>query len=345
MLRSLALEGDDGTAVWLAPRQDVAAGLMTMSGANQAFGDGCLGVALFLAALARVTGAPFAASLAGQAARPPEMNARYRSLVAPRLGVVEGLGGQVWGYTAIARVGGPEWCLDAAADAFTTGIGHLNATEWTVADGLAGLLLGGLALRARAPELVALDALDALAGRVAALATAAVAPEAGLLTGLTGAGLALARAAIALDAPALRGTAFAALAAEGEAADGIGWGRGAAGRLLARQAAMKLLDGGRWLAAMNRADVSAVAGADAPGCDGLWRGGAGLLPAMASVDRRRAVDMARQLGARAVAGRLAPVAPALPDVAFPGLLNGVAGIGYALLRTVDASLPDLHLFG
>jgi hypothetical protein len=318
---------------------------MTMTGGNQAFGEGRLGIVLFLAALARVSGVPFAACLAGQAAQPPELKARYRSLVAPRLGVVEGLGGQVWGYSALARVGGPDWCLDAAADAFNTGIGQLNATEWTVADGLAGLLLGGLALRARAPALVALDSLDALAHRVAALAASAVAAEAGLLTGLTGAGLALARAAVALDAPALRGAAWAALAAEGEAGDGIGWGRGAAGRFLARQAAMKLLEGGHSLATMQCADASAVAEAGAPGCDGLWRGGAGLLPAMASVDPQRAVDMQRRLCARAAADRLAPVAPALPGVAFPGLLNGLAGIGYTLLRTVDASLPDLHLLG
>ena len=325
MLRDVAVAGDEGDLAWLCPQHDTEDGYLALAGFNLTMLDGTLGIALFLAALARIAPAPGTVALrdgALAALRPnPAATGQHRSLAAPRLGLVNGLGGEVWGFTALARLGGPAWCLEAAATSARTILSKAVRPEWSLATGTSGALAGLLALHAAAPDLLVAAELRPFAECVASQVAAEPATVAGLMTGRTGAGLVLLRAAERLDVLSLRRAGQSAQQA-GDA-HGAGWGEGAAGVAHAR---------GQPLAPTER---EVLLGAD----DSLWRGKAGLLAIEPGNDA-----LARALAGHAVARTLCPVRPKLPGVVMPGLMNGVAGVGYALLRHHDLTLPDLTLF-
>jgi hypothetical protein len=348
VLAGQAVTGVSGDLVWLCPSHDPQGNFVTLSGFNPELGEGCLGIALFLTALARACGGEDAerlrdGALAALRPRGPAtaaVSGGYASLAAPPPGLLDGLAGRCWGWAAIHRLGGPSWCLDAAGAAWREAMAQPPGAAWAVADGACGLLLAGIALRGVAPALVTEDALAALARRAADLVAGALPlAEPGLLLGLAGAGRALAQAAAQLGLPEAARTARAALLAPWSRAGGTGWGRGAAGRVLGLRAALVWLGRDDELAGRLATEVDWLRAAPTPGWDSLWDGAAGVLEA--DPGPARLADLA----GRAAAWRLRPVAPAIPGGEFPGLGHGLAGIGYALLRQSDPSLPDLLGFG
>ena len=323
-LRATAVVGQDGSLTWHCPRHDVRLGAMELLGFNFGLADGTLGIALFLAALAEVQ--PMPETLAWRdgalaALRPSGQPAVHTSLVMPLPGLLEGLGGEAWGHAALARLGAPAWCAEVAF-ARAERLPGLEAADASLATGLAGGLLACLAVHRLDPARLPVAALCPLAQRLATASGEAV--DSGLMTGRAGVALALRRAArmgLAI-APVEVPPATAELAAGG-------WGRGALGVALARS---EPPDG---------AMITAAAQAG----DGLWRGRAGLLMALNATGQwEAAAALAGQLAGLACAGMLRPVLPSLPGVVMPGLSNGEAGIGYALLRHLRPDLPDFALF-
>ncbi|WP_439594926.1 DUF4135 domain-containing protein [Falsiroseomonas sp.] len=323
-LRGTAVAGHDGSLTWHCPRHDVRLGAMELLGFNFSLADGTLGIAVFLAALAAVQ--PSAETLAWRdgalaALRPTGLPPAQTSLAEPQPGLLEGIGGEAWGHAALARLGGPAWCADRA-QAQAGRLLDLQAREPSLGTGLAGAVLAVLAVHRLDPARLALAALAPLLRRLES--RSAEVDDAGLVTGRAGIALALRRAARAgLEVASPAGPPM------GSAPVGGGWGRGALGVALAQGAPPD--------AAMVNAAVA--------GGDGLWRGRAGLLMALdATGQKRAAAALAGELAGQACAGALRPVLPALPGVVMPGLCNGVAGIGYALLRHLRPDLPDLALF-
>ncbi len=326
VLARQAITGLSGDLIWLCPSHDPQGNFVTLSGFNPELGEGCLGIALFLTALARAGGGAEAARLRDGALatlRPSAaVSGGYASLAATPPGLLDGLAGRCWGWAAIHRLGGPSWCLDAAGAAWREAMAQPPGVAWAVADGACGLLLAGMALRAMAPPLVTEDALAALARRAVDLVAGALPlAEPGLLLGLAGAGRALAQAAAQLGLPEAAHMARAALLAPWSRAGGTGWGRGAAGRVLGLRAALAWLGPDDELAGRLAAEADWLRAAPMPDWDSLWDGAAGVLEA--DPCPARLADLA----GRAVAGRLRPVAPAIPGGDFPGLGHGLAGIG------------------
>jgi hypothetical protein len=350
LLGELTVRGVADDLAWFSPTHRVKEGYMSLTGLSLGLGDGCLGIAVFLAALARVTGeAQFEALRDGalKALRPAEDAGTYHSLAAPALGITDGLSGHAWGMAALVRLGAPVWCAEAAAKSIRTGLG-VGEESPALVDGTGALLLAALALDGAAPGLLESSVLRNLADRVAtAVRTAAAgAAKGGLVAGLTGAGhaLVLAAARFGPHCEALRDAAVAALAIpvpEGAA----GWGRGASGRLLALVAAAETLPDEPRLAAMREAAVASIRSCPLPPHDGVWNGRAGMIAALSAAgDTTLASTLAGALAAHAVTGTLQTVVPTLPGVVLPGLLNGIAGVGYVLLRQEAPDLPDLLLF-
>jgi hypothetical protein len=333
---------------WLCPSHRVEAGFVSMTGVNHGLGDGTLGIALFLTALARVTQDPADQAMrnGALAALRPVGTPDYRSLAPPPAGLLNGHGGQVWGWAAIARLGGPSWCLDAAADGLQKALAAPPGGPWALHDGAAGLLQGGLALLDVAPSAVAAPAAlrqlaTHLAQRVRVAMQVGDAPR-GLMDGLAGAGHALALASARLDMPELRRIALGTLCAPPGEQMALGFGRGAAGRLLALRDAARLLPGEAVLEDSLAAAMQTMARAEAMSVDGVWNGHAGLLDAWDLAGAPgTATAQAGGLAARAVADALRTVVPVLPSVAMPGLMNGVSGVGLALLRRHQPDLPLL----
>lgn len=323
-LRATAVVGHDGSLTWHCPRHDVKLGAMELLGFNFGLADGTLGIAVFLAALAAVHPTP--QTLAWRdgalvALRPSGLPATQTSLADPRLGMLEGLGGEAWGYAALARLGAPAWCADLAFARAERLVG-LQSSEASLGTGLAGAVLGVLAVHRGDPHRLTPAALSPLMRRLAAASVDTA--DAGLVTGRAGIALALHRAArlgVEVETRTWPPSDSAPLAG--------GWGRGALGVALARG---------------EPPDAAMIAAAVAAG-DGLWRGRAGLLMALdASGQRAAAAALAGELAGWACADALRPVLPALSGVVMPGLCNGVAGIGYALLRHLRPDLPDIGLF-
>jgi hypothetical protein len=99
------------------------------------------------------------------------------------------------------------------------------------------------------------------------------------------------------------------------------------------------------LAAMREAAVASIRSCPLPPHDGVWNGRAGMIAALSAAgDTTLASTLAGALAAHAVTGTLQTVVPTLPRVVLPGLLNGIAGVGYVLLRQEAPDLPDLLLF-
>lgn len=355
LLGRLALRGPQGDAVWPAPTFKIAERHLAFTGVDLNLGDGVLGIAVFLAALAQATGEAEFAELRDAALMTLRLQSDvegYRSLAAPPLGLFDGLAGQVWGFAALARLGGPGWCLQRAAEMLQTGLG-VATTSPTLAGGSGALLLAALALDTAVPgglddavlrHLVERTTSD-LRGSTGEVATGS------FISGVAGAGHALAVAAQRLEPQAagetpLRATAARALTtAPPENGFGASWGRGAAGRYLVRRAAAVGADGASALSQSRNLAGRELLASRVPLHDSIWNGRAGVIAALRDAgEARHAATIAAGLAGHAVAGSLQPVSPMLPGVVLPGLMNGVAGIGYVLLQEAGATIPDLLLF-
>ncbi len=363
-LAARAAVGEGGGVCWTYPRR--GAGARTHAAQDGGLYHGRLGTALFLAALAQVTGNPRAHDLAHGAA---DLVVRAGPLP-DQLGLAVGLGGHVYGLETVGRLlNRPELCEAAwqAAEALDLALIGADA-QLDVMSGSAGLALGLLALRAPGP--VAAQALAACAehllaceaptgGWLASLPEPIDRPLGGLSHGASGIALALARLSHALNHPAAlaaarRGFAYedrlfrahpgdwADLRVGDRAADTrsvAAWCNGAAGIGLARLAAGPL---GFDAAQATERAVAAIAAAPPTGGDTACCGEAGRIDFLLAAGhhaeaRRRAASLGWQ---------------PTPDGwrheshgAFcPSFFHGAAGVGYTLLRAIAPDrLPSVLL--
>ncbi|MGW5415294.1 type 2 lanthipeptide synthetase LanM family protein [Actinomadura geliboluensis] len=273
---------------------------------------GLPGIGLFLTYLSAVTDEPWAARLAERVADEVAVRLRAGADV-PALGPVYHL-------AHAAAVHRRPDLAEAARDALLTAPAPPGPD---VLDGEAGMLLSALALHAVLPGERVRDAARASGERLMAMEPAGP----GLGYGAPGAALALARLHGLLGDPRLAARAKA-LAVPPEDPE-PGWCQGAAGTglalldLLTRpECAAPELE--RSLAAAAAAARSAVLPATAPPDDSLCHGASGPRDLLAALGE----DAPRPPGG--------PWRTALPAPA-PGLLAGLSGIGYGLLRRARAA--------
>jgi lantibiotic modifying enzyme len=340
-------DGDRGRVNWLGLRlvEGTRWRLLPM-GADLA--DGYLGVALFLAQLAELTGIDRYAD-AGQravSALPGLLGAlgdRPELVAAIGCGGMNGLGGISYGLARLrALLRDPElgrWAETAAEMAATA---DLSASPgWSA--GSAGCLAAMVSVQAdtgsRAAGALAracADYLSELAGRTDGRCVPDGDPvPAGFAAGPAGVGWALGRFAAASAEPCYLGPARRAArrAAEGQAAaaDGpAGWCSGSAGLLLARTLLLAQDDG---LDAAARALAERPPLRDLSACHGEL-GIAEALGVLASTGNRAAYRARRHRAGLIldVISRHGPYCGTPGGITTPGLLNGLAGIGYGLLR-------------
>jgi lantibiotic modifying enzyme len=338
--------GDDDRANWLGLEfVDDRQWMLLPMGAGLA--TGYCGVALFLAQLARVTGIARYADLARRAVRPVplvcEAVAGHPELLrAVGCGGFAGFGGIAY---ALARIGtllddapAREWAA-AAVDVAATAAEHEEPAG--VVAGTAGCLAAMTAIHAElgsaAAGRLARDCADRLVALVdrtrdGSMTTADPAPGtgppvAGFAHGSTGVGWALARYAAA-GGDRYAQAAAVALAGSAPLA-GPGWCVGAAGEAMARAQA----------GATDHDAVVAVLAAQPPRADlSLCHGELGVCDALTVLatghDSAGAARERRRRAALVVGAieRYGPRGGVPRGVASPGLLNGLAGIGYGLLR-------------
>lgn len=345
--RAAGRDGGDGRVNWLGLQLVENTRWMVLPmGAGLA--DGYLGVALFLAQLAELTGVDRYADVAARAVSVlpdllGELTGRPELLAAVGSGAMGGLGGISYG---LARLSGllhepslGEWAVTAAEHAATVD-DPITAPSW--ASGSAGFLATALAVAAMTGSATVSAVAQTTAGRLLKLVEqtggrcvpADDPVPAGFADGPGGVGWTLARyAEHSMDEGYLTGARLAAYQAvsPAEPDDSPGWCSGAAGRLLARTCLST--DRGMLEAAVGTLADRPVH-ADLSLCHGEL-GTADVITALAaateSAPMRRAqrhragilLNVVNQHGAGCgTPGR----------VPTPGLLNGLAGIGYGLLR-------------
>jgi len=373
-LQRLAWAGPGGGSAWLT-LHPAGAGLAreVVGWAGLDLCAGNAGIGLFLAALARLTGAlehrawaraallPLCQGLAGPA---PELPSRL-----PGLHGLRGLGGVVYALVQAGRLlGEADWLDPAARAAALIPPGPPAPGRCDLLDGGAGTLAGLLSLW-RATGSAAVLAQAGACGRQLlrsgmaqadgslAWASAPGPPLTGFSQGAAGIGFALASLARATGQPDFLDAARAASRWEdaqfspewqnwadlrpatpeaGRYAQ-AGWAHGAPGIALGRLASLEALDGPEFRAAI---EAGAAACAAPAGGAGLAGGGLGRADILLDLGRRlsrpdlEATARAR-ISAQARAARSArggwhlggPEALARPD-----LFQGLAGLGYALLR-------------
>jgi lantibiotic modifying enzyme len=341
-------EGEEGRVNWLGlqPVEDTRWMVMPM-GASLA--DGYIGVALFLAQLSQLVGITRYAQVARRALSPvPHLLAALQErpdlIQAVGCGGYEGLGGMSYGLARLANLlEDPlprEWAA-AAVGLAARALGQPGEADgW--ADGLAGCLAAMSAVHAETGLDSAMALARTCADRLATLAedtdgwcaSAGVPPARGFAVGPAGVGWALAQFARETGNPRYAGPADRVLRRVGEelavsAAIPSGWCRGIAGLLTAqtagdqseRQAAARSLVGRPILS-----DLS------------LCHGELGIteaLTVLVSPGPDTAIMQVRSRYAGFVLNVLrhqdqycAPPG----GISTPGLLHGLAGIGYGLLR-------------
>jgi type 2 lantibiotic biosynthesis protein LanM len=316
-------------------------------------GDGYLGVALFLAQLSALTGIERYAEIARAAVSPvPDLWAaiadRPDLLAAVGCGGTDGLGGMAYGLTRLAALLDDDevrgWAESAVALAGEAA--DLADNPWWTT-GLAGCLAAMTAVRAETQGPVSVRAAAVAAGCADRLTKfvehteGRCAPDGsngseygGFATGAAGIGFALARhAAVAADPAAAQAAGLALEPAAGRPAADPGWCRGTAGPLMARTRLPGGLSGSGLDAALTALAERPVL-ADLSPCHGEL-GAAEALAVLAAAHPGRAAHRARRHRAGMILEALHRDGPrcATPDgTATPGLLHGLAGIGYGLLR-------------
>jgi type 2 lantibiotic biosynthesis protein LanM len=344
--------------------------------------DGYAGVALFLAALERVTADGKFRQLALSAAAPlrrrlDELAQSVRMRRSVDVGAATGLGSLVYALVRIGEfLGEPDLLRDAARiGALISPASVLVDDSLDVVSGSAGGILGLLALHAAAPNCGALDlalamgerlldrrATDPDTGRRAFLTWRGHA-EFGFAHGHAGISYALARLAHASANSALRDAAAETAETErlvlGErlaAAEAFecraAWGRGATGIGLARLGSLDVLD-----TPETRAEIHAALeitrrcllhGPDSLGCGVAGRVDF-LISAAARLGRAELLDDAlRAAGSvleRAGTGARFDTGWNEPDAWQVGLFHGAPGVCYSLLRAGHpGALPSLLLW-
>jgi lantibiotic modifying enzyme len=310
--------------------------------------DGYLGVALFLAQLAALTGIDRYADLARQAvgALPPllgSLEGRPELVSAIGCGGLNGLGGISYGLARLSRLlHDAELGRWAVAAAELAGTAYLSAVPGWAA-GSAGFLAAMAAVQTETGSrlvgglaMACADHLSELAERTAGRCVPADEPvPAGFAHGPAGVGWALTRFAAAVAEPryltAGRRAAHRAVESSAAAGDSAGWCRGSAGLLLARTCL---------LAEVGDLDSAARALSERPvlrdlsPCHGEL-GIAETLTVLAAVTRSTTAHQARRHRAGLildVVSRQGSYCGTPGGISSPGMLNGLAGIGYGLLR-------------
>ncbi|GIJ29894.1 hypothetical protein Vqi01_50560 [Micromonospora qiuiae] len=312
---------------------------------------GTLGIALFLAHAARLSGVPRYATVARSAVRAyPQL----RSLLAdqPHLaaavgcGGLSGLGGMAYGLGRLAVLLDDAELATLAAETvdLAATVTRQAPPDWR--DGLAGCLaamlavyreLGlrsALALAQRCADLLVLLVRRAVPGDV---------PE-GFVTGWGGIAYALYRMAemnSRYRPLAARATALTPSASP--ISDGVpGWCAGEAGRVLAATVA------GRPAAAVER-DLRALTARQVPRDLSLCHGEMGVAEVLTVLAEAGHPQAARERNRRAglvldAIHRHGPICGTPDEMETPGLLTGLAGIGYGLLRVgFAAQVPSVLL--
>jgi lantibiotic modifying enzyme len=322
----------DGRANWLGiERVDGKHWTVLPMGAGLA--DGYCGVALFLAQLGAVTGISRYSELARLAIRPiplllDMLSGQPDQVAAAGPGGFGGLGGVGYALARMATLLG-----DAEPRAWLAALVPLVGTadaegDNSVGTGRAGGVAALLAVHAETGLPAARTNAEALAARM----TTAGLAESGFLSGQDGMRWAAARLGGAEPAERRRpGT-------EPDRRD-IGWCSGLAGILLARSAGDPDVVGGHVDLLADRTPLLDMA---------LCHGELGVLDALTVLaPGSESAARARQHGAAVLLGALDQFGPrcTTPDnVHTPGLLNGLAGIGYGLLRlALPAQVPSVLL--
>lgn len=365
-LRDRAIVGDDGSATWLTASSVRIAGRQDR-GMSYHLYDGGVGIALFLAAVARVTDDGTWAGLARAALRPIEAvleSPRREELVRrERLGACSGLGSIVYGATLIAQLLDDDGILDMARRTARLITPERIAKDgrFDVEGGAAGAALGLRALYRIAPEPWIRHSMEVCAEHLAdRLQTSPGAVPPGLAHGLSGlayAFLAVAEVtcssrwiAAAADALLLERRAYDASHKNWLAVDGTArnaWCHGAPGIALARAAAHGRVDA-PWVEPELRIALgTTLRGAKAdlqndaqPTVEHLCCGRFGRLDVLLEAGRRfDRPDLVR--AARSIARRRLQAATRFAEEDRTGsfhcgFFRGISGLGYTLLRLRDA---------
>lgn len=365
LLAQRAIRGADGSVTWLGFAFDHGSESIRLEALGSDLYGGRAGVALFLAALHRVTGDAAMARLARAAIAPQAGEEPGRPLQEAAAGIA-GAGGLLYAWTRVGAWLGDEGLLAAAlriAPLLGRGLAR-GASPHDVVEGDAGALLALLALHGETGAAVALEAAVCCGERLLSAAEGDTQglrwpshPQRpaypGFAHGASGIAHALARLHAATGderyaGAALRGLQWAAgrYAQEQVVGLGRGWCHGAAGHALARMAAAPLLGPGDppLAAALEGLSAPATSQVDHLCCgtfgvtEALHRGA--TLPQFAPL--RPLVLQHARLPDDA-AGRFAfALDHELPDaIPNPGLFRGLSGIGYVLLRLGGAhDLPS-----
>jgi len=361
-----ALRGEDGSATWVAPVPFAKDSRFQIAPLPLDLASGAGGIAVFLAAAERARPGRGLGALALASLQPLQRAldstvTDFQRSVAPSLGpgAASGWGGIVWALVRVAGLLGEDGALALARRAATALSPERIAetSEPGLNDGLAGALLGLLALAEADPAGDSLERAVACGRRLLEVRGASGAlslgatPSPGLGFGDAGVAWALARlherTGDAALLQAARATARAVAAtAPGPAEDGRATStcHGSAGTALG----LAVLAGA---GAADPEDALRFArhAAEAPGTalQGLCCGSSGRADALAEIGARlghpELVESARAAAAaglaRAEAAGGPRVVPGVERPLFaPGLLHGRAGIGYTLLRLSGAGI-------
>ncbi|KAB2368830.1 type 2 lanthipeptide synthetase LanM family protein [Actinomadura montaniterrae] len=280
---------------------------------------GLPGIGLFLTYLSAVTGEPWVESLAECVA--DEVAARVAAASAVR-GTVPPLG-PVYHLAHAAAVHGRRDLAEAARGALLPPASGLTSGD--VLEGEAGAVLSALALHAVLPG-------EQVAGVARAAGERLLArdlTDPGFGYGASGAAVALARLDELCPDPRFASRARSLAAGEQDPGRDPGWCQGAAGVALARLELAARYRSDAALLERSLATAAAVLRDAAPQDDSLCHGTAAVYEALSALDGTAPVP-------RRDAWRTA-----LPEPA-PGLLAGLSGIGYALLRRArPAEVPPV----
>jgi type 2 lantibiotic biosynthesis protein LanM len=320
--------------------------------------DGYPGVALFLAKLAELTGDDRYAVLARRAlAHVPAMLDGLFGLTAPaeppRCGPFHGVTGLAYALVHVAASLGDPTLLDGTVSPIAAAAMAATDGSTDVLGGSAGCVAAMLAVDAAVGSLPArrvahvgmrrlvppAEAQKAMAGEPGSASRAAregtVAPV-GFARGASGVGWALLRFAAATGDQRAAEFGLASFRYErGWCPDAPGWCRGAAGVGLSRAASLHAGEAGVG-DDLDRA-VDAVVSAGAVADHSLCHGELGCLELLLVAAAAGRTDVGKVLARRAAGlldavDRFGPRCGTPDAVPTPGLLTGLAGIGYGLLR-------------
>jgi type 2 lantibiotic biosynthesis protein LanM len=374
-----AVRGEGGDAAWMGVSFMRDSQRFQLRPLNHSFDRGSMGVAIFLAGLARVASERREfAELAAAALAPvrriaAELDPQHTAGLG--LGAFSGLGGLIYGLCCCAELLGDPTLLDDARALAAAIDDELIAAdrELDVVNGAAGAILGLLALHEADGDPAALERARACARHLLAQRerdeagrlvwrVRSHAAQTGLSHGAAGFALALGRLWARTGDPELLAATREALAFEREAfvaeegnwrdlrpdapqVCAMSWCNGAPGIGLARTGLLGLLDDellGEEIELARRSTLAAPLAAVDTLCCGNFGRIELLLRAGAVPEARR---IAAQLVGRARAGGYRILRDAPPGMFAPGFMCGTAGIGYQLLRlAAPEQLPSVSIW-